>query len=257
MGYETIRWSAADGVGRITLDRPDRRNGVTGEMMRELHEVVGLAAEDDSLRVVVLTGAGSSFCVGADLLHYSSGAADAGAPPETFDLTRLLHEMPPVTVAAVNGAAAGAGFGWACACDLRFATRSAVFNSAFLDVAVAGDMAGPWTLPRLVGAAKARELYLLPGKFDAEEAKRIGLVVDVFDDDRFVDEVEAVVARLAGAAPLAIRGMKANFVDGEQLTMGEYVAVETERHIRIAASRDTTEAFKAFVEKRTPTFEGR
>lgn len=257
MAYETILWEAAGGVGRLTLNRPEHRNGVTGHMMRELLDVLTAAADDESLKVVVLTGAGSSFCVGADLKHYSSGAADPGAPPESFAVTRLLHEMPAVTLAAINGAAAGAGFGWACACDLRFATASAVFNSAFLDVAVAGDMAGPWSLPRLVGAAKARELYFLPGKFSAAEAHRIGLVIDVFDDDRFAEGVEGVVARLATAAPLAIRGMKANFLDGERLGLADYIEAETARHMAITASRDTREAFAAFVEKRTPHFEGR
>ena len=257
MAFETILWEAAGGVGRITLNRPESRNGITGVMMRELYEVVETAAADETLSVVVLTGAGASFCVGADLRHYSSGADDPGAPLETFEITRLLHEMPAVTVAAVNGAAAGAGFGWACACDLRFATASAVFNSAFLDVAVAGDMAGPWTLPRLLGAAKARELYFLPGKFGAEEARRIGLVTDVFADDRFAEEMEQIVARLSGAAPLAIRGMKANFLDGERLGLGDYITAETTRHNAITASEDTKEAFKAFVDKRTPVFKGR
>jgi 2-(1,2-epoxy-1,2-dihydrophenyl)acetyl-CoA isomerase len=257
MTYETITWESGGGVGRLTLNRPENRNGITGVMMGELLDATRAAAEDETLRVVVLTGAGRSFCVGADLKHYTSGAVDVGAPLETFDVTRLLHEMPAVTVAAINGAAAGAGFGWACACDLRYATASAVFNSAFLDVAVAGDMAGPWSLPRLVGAAKARELYFLPGKFDAAEAKRIGLVVDVFADDRFDEEVGRVVDRLAAAAPLAIRGMKANFLDGETLSLGDYVTAESQRHLEISSSADTAEAFKAFVDKRTPRFEGR
>jgi 2-(1,2-epoxy-1,2-dihydrophenyl)acetyl-CoA isomerase len=257
MTYETITWESAGGVGRLTLNRPESRNGITGVMMRELLDATRAAAEDESLRVVVLTGAGRSFCVGADLKHYSSGEEDPGAPLETFDITRLLHEMPAVTVAAINGAVAGAGFGWACACDLRYATASAVFNSAFLDVAVAGDMAGPWSLPRLVGAAKARELYFLPGRFDAAEAKRIGLVIDVFPDDQFEGEVERVVDRLAGAAPLAIRGMKANFLAGESLSLADYITAESERHLEISSSEDTAEAFKAFVEKRTPVFRGR
>ncbi len=257
MTYETITWQASGGIGRLTFDRPENRNGITGTMMNELHEAVSRAADDAEVRVLVLTGAGSSFCVGADLKHYSSGADDPGAGPETFHITRLLHEMPAVTVAAVNGAVAGAGFGWACACDLRVATRSAVFNTAFLDVAVAGDMAGPWTLPHLVGAAKARELYFLPGKFDADEANRIGLVADVFDDDRFAIEVDRIADRLAGAAPLALAGMKQNFLDGERLPLAEYIDVETERHQAITASDDTKEAFAAFVEKRTPSFKGR
>lgn len=257
MTYDTITWEAADGIGRLSFNRPENRNGITGVMMNELHDAVQRAADDESLKVVVVTGVGTSFCVGADLKHYSSGADDPGSGPETFHITRLLHDMPAVTIAAINGAAAGAGFGWACACDLRCATRSAVFNSAFLDVAVAGDMAGPWTLPHLVGAAKARELYFLPGKFDADEAKRIGLVADVFDDDRFAAEVDLITNRLAEAAPLAIRGMKQNFLDGERLGLSEYIDVESARHQAITDSEDTKEAFRAFVEKRTPTFKGR
>jgi 2-(1,2-epoxy-1,2-dihydrophenyl)acetyl-CoA isomerase len=241
----------------VTLNRPESRNGITNRMMRELHEALLDVAADPDLLVVVLTGAGSSFCVGADLKAYSSGELDERLDPATFDLTRLLHEMAPVTVAAINGAAAGAGFGWACACDLRVATRSAVFTSAFLKVAVAGDMAGPWSLPRLVGAAKARELYFLPERFDAEEALRIGLVSRVFDDTSFHDEVGALVAQLAASAPLALRGMKANFVAAERTTLADYITIETERHTRISGSQDTMEAFKAFVEKREARFQGR
>jgi len=257
MAYETILWDVTDGVGRLTFNRPESRNGITGTMMNELFDAVSRAAENDDVRVLVLSGTGTSFCVGADLKHYSSGADDPGAGPDTFHITRLLHEMPAVTIAAVNGAAAGAGFGWACACDLRMASRRAVFNSAFLDVAVAGDMAGPWTLPRLVGAAKARELYFIPNKFDAEEAQRIGLVSHVFDDDEFGGEIDLIVDRLSAAAPLALAGMKQNFLDGETMALGDYIDVETARHQAITASEDTMEAFSAFVQKRTPVFKGR
>lgn len=257
MAYKTITWQLTDGIGRLTFNRPENRNGITGTMMNELHDAVTAASEDSDIRVLVLTGAGSSFCVGADLKHYSSGADDPGSSPETFHITRLLHEMPAVTIAAINGAAAGAGFGWACACDLRVACRSAVFNTAFLDVAVAGDMAGPWTLPHLVGAAKARELYFLPSKFDAEEAERIGLVSGVFGDDRLEAEVDLIANRLAEAAPLALAGMKQNFLDAERLSLAEYIDVETARHQAITDSEDTKEAFAAFVEKRTPSFKGR
>lgn len=257
MDYETITWQVTDGIGRLTFDRPESRNGITGTMMNELHHAVTAASQHPEVRVLVLSGAGSSFCVGADLKHYSSGADDPGSGPETFHITRMLHDMPAVTIAAINGAAAGAGFGWACACDLRFATESAIFNTAFLDVAVAGDMAGPWTLPQLVGAAKARQLYFLPGKFDAKEAERIGLVAGVFENDRFRAEVDLIANRLAEAAPLALAGMKQNFLDGERLPLADYIDVETARHQAITDSEDTKEAFAAFVEKRTPSFKGR
>ena len=118
-------------------------------------------------------------------------------------------------------------------------------------------MGGPWSLPRLVGAAKARELYFLPGKFDAAEALRIGLVSRVSKADAFETDVAALAERLGRAAPLAIRGMKANFVAAEKMNFGDYIALESEKHGRIFASEDTKEAFRAFVEKRAPQFKGR
>ena len=256
--HETITYDAADGVGTLTLNRPDRLNAMTNRMVREAYEALAAAAEDRTVSTVVLTGAGRGFCPGADLKHFAGeGAADDDRIDAVhFRVAALLHEMPQVTVAAINGACAGAGLGWALACDLRLAARSATFNTAFLAVAVAGDMGGPWTLPRIVGAAKARELYLLPDKFGADEALRIGLVNRSYDDDAFRDEVAAVVSRIAGSAPLALRALKANFVQAERLSLGDYLDLESERHLRIAASRDTKEAFAAFVEKRTPEFGG-
>jgi len=168
----------------------------------------------------------------------------------------LLHAMPAVTIAAINGACAGAALGWACACDFRFAAASARFNTAFLDVGVAGDMGGPWTLARIVGPARARELYFFPDKFDAEAALRIGLVSRVFPDERFRDEVGAVVERLANAAPIALSTLKANFVDAERMDFAGYVALESERHLRMFMTEDTREAFAAKVEKRAPRFRG-
>ena len=165
--------------------------------------------------------------------------------------------MPAVTIAAVNGACAGAGLGWALACDFRFAAESARFNVAFLDVGVAGDMGGPWSLSRIVGSARARELYFLPGKFDAAEALRIGMVTRVFPDDRFREEVDAIVNRLTDCAPIALRTLKANFVDAERMDFAGYVALESERHFRMFETEDTREAFAAKAQKRKPQFKGR
>ena len=170
MTYQTVTYSAAGGVGTVTLNRPEQLNGITNAMMREVHELLHDVADDDAVGVVVLTGAGRAFCPGADLAHYSSGGADEELRDEYFDIPVLLHEMPQVTIAAINGACAGAGLGWACACDLRYVARSAELNTAFLDVAVAGDMGLPWTLPRLIGAGAARELSMLPRKLSADEA---------------------------------------------------------------------------------------
>lgn len=229
-------------------------------MMRELHDALVAASRAPELKVLVLTGAGRDFCPGADIKHHArapDGSADERSDIEHFNITLLLHELPVVAIAAIRGACAGAGFGWACACDLRFAAPSARFNSAFLDVAVAGDMAGPWSLPRIVGAGKARELYFLPGKFDAAEALRINLVNRVFSEESFDAELKGVVERIAGAAPLALRGMKQNFIAAEKVDLSTYIQMESERHTRIFASDDTKEAFTAYVQKRKPSFTGR
>ena len=156
MSFETILWDVDDGIGTLTINRPEQFNGMTNTMLRETHELLHDVADDDSVTVIVLTGAGKAFCPGADLKHYTSGAKSEPNKDEYFDVPVLLHEMPQVTVAAINGACAGAGLGWACGCDLRYAARSAKLNTAFLDVAVAGDMGLPWTLPRLVGAGAER-----------------------------------------------------------------------------------------------------
>jgi 2-(1,2-epoxy-1,2-dihydrophenyl)acetyl-CoA isomerase len=140
---------------------------------------------------------------------------------------------------------------------LRFAAPSARFNTAFLDVGVAGDMGGPWSLPRVVGPAKARELYFMPGKFDAEEALRIGLVSKVFPDATFHQDVTRIAGRMAAAAPIALRTMKANFLDAEKTSFRDFIALESRRHIDIFKTEDTREAFRAKVEKRAPRFQCR
>jgi 2-(1,2-epoxy-1,2-dihydrophenyl)acetyl-CoA isomerase len=226
-------------------------------MLRETHELLHSVADDETLTVIVLTGAGTAFCPGADLKHYTSGETGEAGKDEYFDVPVMLHEMPQVTVAAINGACAGAGLGWACGCDLRYASRSAKLNTAFLDVAVAGDMGLPWTLPRIVGAGRARELSFLPRKLSADEAAAIGLVNAAFDDDTFRSDVAAIVAELAAKAPIARRGMKEHYVAAESTGFGEFVALETTDHGRIIASEDCGEAFRAFVEKRTPNFRGK
>jgi 2-(1,2-epoxy-1,2-dihydrophenyl)acetyl-CoA isomerase len=256
--YETLLYEAKDGIGTLTLNRPDRLNAMTNRMVRETTAALREIARDASVRVLVLTGAGRGFCPGADLKHFTSGEsqADEAIGESDFEAALLLHEMPQLTIAAINGACAGAGFGWACACDFRFAAESATLNSAFLRVASAGDMAGPWTLPRIVGGAKARELYFFPNKFGAAEALRIGLVSRVFTDAAFRSEIAAIAHELASASPAALRGMKANFVDAEKLGLADYLRLESRRHQIVMAGPDSKEAFRAFLEKRPARFGG-
>ncbi len=258
--FKTILFEKTGPVATLTMNRPERMNGMTGLMVHEAREALTRAADDTDIRVLVLTGAGKAFCPGADfdaVVASGKSAEGDGSGPRDYHVSTLLHEMPAVTIAAINGACAGAAFGWACACDFRFAAESARFNVAFLDVGVAGDMGGPWTLPRIVGAARARELYFMPGKFDAAEALRIGLITRVFPDQSFRAEISAIVERLTAAAPIALRTMKSNFVEAERTDLRTYIDLETARHIPMFATHDTQEAFAAKVEKRKPRFEGR
>lgn len=254
--YENILYETDGGVATLTLNRPEHFNGMTVRMVNEAYECLERAAQDRDLRILVMTGAGRSFCPGADLKASASGSVGDGDRnnPRAYHVGRLLHEMPALTIAAVNGACAGAGFGWACGADLRVAARSANFSTAFLKVAVAGDMGLPWSLPRLVGAAKARELSFLCEKFSADEAFRIGLVARVWDDVDFRGEVATMVAFLAAQSPLALKTMKAHYLAAEGLGFKEYLTLETEDHMGLVSSDDFREAARAFVEKRTPVF---
>jgi 2-(1,2-epoxy-1,2-dihydrophenyl)acetyl-CoA isomerase len=255
--YSTIRYEIEGNVATLTLNRPESFNGMTNRMLRETYDALRGASGDPTVRVLVITGEGRAFCPGADLKHYTGpGEAqdDTRSDPEAFRVPVLLHEMPALTIAAVNGACAGAGMGWACGADIRVAARSAMFNTAFLNVAVAGDMGLPWSLPRLVGGAKARELSFFTEKFSADEAHAIGLVARVWDDNVFRDEVASMVARLAATSPIALRTLKAQYVQAERMSFGDFIALETERHSKIVTSDNTREAFRAFLEKRQPVF---
>jgi 2-(1,2-epoxy-1,2-dihydrophenyl)acetyl-CoA isomerase len=206
--------------------------------------------------VVVLTGAGRGFSAGGDVtaMAGASGGGDDDAP--SFDLrsimeiSELLHTMPAITVAAVNGPCAGAGLSFACACDLRYAARTAVFVTAFLRVGSSGDHGSAWVLTRAVGPAKARELLLLGERVGVEEALRIGLVSSVFDDDALRERVDAIAARLAAMPPTAARLMKQNLDDAITLPLPEYLDVETERFAECSGSEESIAAAKTFLEQR-------
>lgn len=250
--YTTIIVDSADGVTTVRMNRPDRLNGMTNLLVAETYDALRSIAGDPSVRVVVLTGEGRAFSAGADLHVLAEG--DPGPPldAEWFGIPVLLHEMPAVTVAAVNGACAGAGLGWAAACDLRFAARGARFNTAFLDVGVAGDMGLPWSLPRLVGAARARELSFLPRKFTADEALSMGLVSEVFDEPEFATSVGERVARLTAGAPRALRAMKQHYVAAERTSFPDFIALETARHLVLLESADPAAALRAAAARTRP-----
>ena len=262
---ETVRYEVSDGIATVTLNRPERLNTMNFDLLEAALETIERAASDEAARVVILTGAGRGFCAGGDLSAGAGGGIASGGAIETdigrlrryMRTSELLREMPKPTIAAINGACAGAGLSWACAADLRYAAASAVFNTAFLTAGLSGDFGGTWTLPRLVGPAKARELYLLAERFNAAEAERIGLVSKVLPDGELMAHVQAVARRLLASAPLALKAIKQNLNDSLAVEFGELCNREADRHVRCSHTADAREAARAFIEKRPPRFEGR
>ena len=228
----TVLESRDEDIYRITFNRPHRRNAVNVEACFALHEAVRRAAQSDA-RVVILDGAGQDFCVGADLRPDGppGEAVSYEALMEIYHAATLLHDMRQVTIAAVDGGCAGAGMGWACACDFRFATSEAVFSTAFLNVGVSGDMGLAWTLTRIVGPSKARDLKLFPRKLDGAQALELGLVTRLFPRDALSAEAEAAARALCERDSLALRLHKANLVSSERMDFHQYVELESARHI--------------------------
>jgi 2-(1,2-epoxy-1,2-dihydrophenyl)acetyl-CoA isomerase len=245
----------------ISINRPLHRNALTISAAKLLHAELSRVKNDATLKILVLRGRGNDFCCGADIKVTASDDLADSEPlfpdPEPYDVTQLLYNFPAVTVAAIRGGCAGAAIGWACACDIRIACDSARFNTAFLDVGMAGDMAGSWFLTRLIGATRARELYFLPRKFDAAEASAMGLLTRVVADAEFEIALNDVIKRLEASAPLALRAIKANFIDGERLDLEAFIPRETSRHMSLYTTADRSEAFQAFLQKRRPRFVGR
>ena len=245
------------GIATISINRPKARNALLVGMGGEICAHLDLIASQPDIRVVILRGTGKDFCPGADMK--AAPSMGDNPPPPDFDAYRaalMLHEMPQVTVAAIRGACAGAGFGYACACDFRVGDDDVRMRTAFLDVGVAGDMGVPWTLPRLVGAGRARDLMFLPRKLDSEEALELGILERVWPTQDFETELAAFAERLAQSAPLALTAMKLNFLAGEDADFRAFLAMEAEQHIRLMRSDDRAEAFTAWLEKRSPRFAG-
>jgi 2-(1,2-epoxy-1,2-dihydrophenyl)acetyl-CoA isomerase len=239
-------------VVTVTLDRQERLNALDLEHILAFRHVLRDLADDPSVRAVVLTGAGRGFCAGGDVTSMTgegSGSSDQVDLRAIMEVSELLHGMPAFTVAAINGPCAGAGLSFACACDLRYAARSAVFVSAFLRVGSSGDHGSAWVLTRAVGPAKARELLFLGERVDADEAERIGLVSAVLDDGALRDHVDAITARLAAMPPNAARSMKQNLDDALTLPLGAYLDAETTRFAECSGSPEAVAAAQAFLDR--------
>ena len=252
----------SENIATVTLNRPEKLNALSGEMMEALVPIIEGLAEKKEARCVVITGAGRGFCSGGDVAGMASGETLLEENPVTRlrrleETSRLMNEMPKPTIAMVNGPAAGAGLSIALACDMRIAGESARFATAFVRIGFSGDFGGTWMLQRLVGPAKARELYFTGDLIDAREAERIGLVNRVVPDDRLASETRALAERMAKGPPIALARMKQNMNLGLVSDYYTLLDAEAEGMIMTATTEDNREAIKAFLEKRPATFHGR
>lgn len=269
---DTVLLEKKGGVAHVVLNRPDRMNSLTTELMETLRVRLGEASDDPEVRCVVLTGAGDrAFSAGADLAPSDGGgpvgedgnAAGAGLELAIDRLQRyqesawLLRTMSKPTVAVINGAVAGASLSMAMACDFRLAAEHAVLTTAFARIGFSGDFGGAYFMTQLLGTAKARELYLLGDRVDAEEALRIGLVHRVYGSDAYRKESEVFSERLAAGPPLAYRYMKRNLNLATTTHLRDIMDLEAEAMMRTGRSEDFRNAAMAFLQKKKPEFQGR
>ena len=223
---DVVRYEAENGIATITLNRPESLNAMDAALLTGAVDALEAAALDSSIRVVILTGAGRGFCAGGDLkatdtLGTGNMESRIGVLQSLQRSSKLLRGMSKVTIAAINGPCAGGGFSWATAADLRYASVSAKFTTAYLNAGLSGDFGGTWMLPRIVGSSRARELYLLSEKFSAEDAERYGFVSKVLADDELIPYVMSVAERLLAASPIALQRIKQNLNDAEDVSFSE------------------------------------
>jgi 2-(1,2-epoxy-1,2-dihydrophenyl)acetyl-CoA isomerase len=262
MSYDTILFSVDGGIARLTLNRPDKLNSFNTQMHGEVRHALERLPGSDA-RVLVLSGAGRGFCAGQDLgdraVAPGSQGVDLGESIDKYykPLVLALHTLPLPVIAAVNGVAAGAGANIALACDLVIAARSASFVQAFSKLGLLPDSGGTWTLPRLVGSARALGLTLLGHKLPAEQAAAWGMIWRCVPDAEFETAVNALAESLAVAPTRGLAWTKTAIRGSWQRSLAEQLDVEREAQRELGRSTDYAEGVAAFVEKRTPRFTGR
>lgn len=251
-----------DGVLTLTMNRPERKNTLSPELLDALQRACQRAASDPAVRAVLLTGAGGAFCAGGDVKAMAAGGNKATpdqrmrALRQRMEASRLLYQMSKPTVAMIPGACAGAGLSLALACDFRIATSDAKITTAFAKVALSGDFGGTWFLPRVVGPAKARELYLLSPVLSGAEAQAIGLVTRAVPADRLEAETRELLKTLAHGPTVTYGYIKDNLNQSGQTDLVTMLDAEAMRHTRCGGTEDHAEAAAAFVAKRAPVFKG-
>jgi 2-(1,2-epoxy-1,2-dihydrophenyl)acetyl-CoA isomerase len=250
------------GVATLTLNRPESLNALSGDIRRGLLEAIERLGADDRIGCIVLTGAGRGFCAGGDVKSMAdrSGRAfeeRAEGIRQSNRIPALMHVTPKVIIGMINGVAVGAGLGMAAACDLRIAGRSARFGTGFVSIGLSGDWGGTWTLTRLVGTAKARELFFTGDIIGADEALRIGLVNRVVEDAELADVTMAMARRVAAMPRVALGYAKRNLAAAETGDFAASLEMEAVHQARCSQTEDHKEAVAAFRDKRRPVFAGR
>jgi len=258
--YETILLNVVGGAYRLMLNRPDKLNSFNVRMHDEVHDVLTRIEGDAAARVLLITGAGRGFCAGQDLgdRDVNAGPLDLSQGPENDynPLVRRLVALPLPVVCAVNGVAAGAGVNIAAACDIVVAKKSAKFAQSFSAIGLVPDSGGTWTLPRLMGQARALGFTLLSERLTAEEAEAAGLIWKAIDDDGFDEAVEAIVVKLAKAPTFGLASAKRAIRASWASTLDEALDRERDMQRQCGLSPDYREGVNAFKEKRTPEFTG-
>jgi 2-(1,2-epoxy-1,2-dihydrophenyl)acetyl-CoA isomerase len=252
-----------DGMAILTLNRPDRMNAINTEMAVALNEALTAISIDKNVHVLVITGAGKGFCAGGDLKEIWEGRQKNN----TEDLEPLLRAgmgavlkirtMRQPVVAAVNGAAAGAGMNIALAADMRFASETASFGETFAKVGLFPDYGGTFFLPQLVGHAKAAELFYTAEMFDAKTALQLGIVNKLVTADKLLDEAKAFAMGIVHGARMASRALKQVLFGNQRAELAKALEYEVEEQMRCFASEDCAEGLRAFFEKRKPNFQGK
>jgi 2-(1,2-epoxy-1,2-dihydrophenyl)acetyl-CoA isomerase len=255
---ETIRWTVADGVGTITLNRPEVLNALNAAMRRELLTTLRNAGRDDAVRCVVITGEGRGFCSGADLRGGDEERQFRKVLTDQYNpLITAIRDLPKPVVAAVNGAAAGAGVSLALACDLVYASEDARFIQAFVRIGLIPDSGSTRTLVRTLGRHRAAELMFFGEPMSAADAAAAGLVNRVFAATEFADGVREIARRLAAAPTAAIGLVKRSINTAEDAGLAASLAYEAALQVVAGGTTDHAEGLAAFAEKRDPRFTGR
>jgi 2-(1,2-epoxy-1,2-dihydrophenyl)acetyl-CoA isomerase len=266
-GTTDLLASLDNGIATITLNRPEARNALSGEMLGAFAAVLADCEANPAVKVIVITGAGKGFCAGGDVKGMAAGSSEDNPPTLDEAIARQrnsqratagkLFKMAKPTIAALPGAAAGAGLSIALACDLRIMASNAILTTAFARIGFAGDYGGTYFMTQLIGSAKARELYYLSERVSAEEALSLGLTNWVVEPEELVNKTHEIASRLAAGPTVAYRYMKENLNRAMHGEVDDCLDLEATHHVHTAFTEDHREAAKAFVEKREPAFKGR